>query len=69
MISKTDREICGNCEYWTGERAPIFDRNGIPKNDIKIINGDCANPMSKFCDMRRTRNLNCKHFSKWTELL
>ena len=69
MISKTDREICGNCEYWTGERQPIFDGHGVPKNDIKNTAGECLNPMSRFCDGKRTRDLKCRHFSKWTELL
>lgn len=69
MRSKTDREICGNCEHWTGERTPIFDRNGVPKNDIKSTAGDCTNPMSHFCDNKRARDYKCKHFSKWTELL
>jgi len=69
MISKTDRKICGTCEYWTGERKPIFDRNGIPKINIIDNYGVCNHATSVFVDEQRRKDLNCKNFSKWTEIL
>ncbi len=69
MRSKTDRVICGTCEYWTGERNPVFDSKGIPKIDIIDQIGICQHPNSNFCDMKRKNNLNCIRYSKWTEIL
>ena len=70
MISKTDIKKCGNCEYWTGMREPIFDRAGIPKNNIIDRMGDCTNENSRnFCGKSREQLRSCKNFSKWTELL
>ncbi len=34
MRSKTDREICGTCQHWTGKREPVFTAKGIPKIDV-----------------------------------
>ena len=34
MQSKTDRKICGTCEFWSGKREPVFDQNGNPKINI-----------------------------------
>lgn len=68
MISRTDIMKCGNCEYWTGQREPIFDRKGIPKNSITDKTGNCEKEGSRFCGKAREQNLKCKSFSKWTEL-
>lgn len=68
-IRKTERTICGTCEYWTGKRNPIFDKKGMPKVDIIDKMGQCENINSIFLDKERREELNCKHFSKWTELL
>lgn len=43
MRSKTNRMICGTCEYWVGDRKPVFDKNGTPKIDIYDSNGLCQN--------------------------
>jgi len=67
--SKTDRIICGTCEYWTGDREPVFDIKGRPKVDIFDKNGLCENQHSKFIDQIRDNERNCKFHSKWTELL
>lgn len=69
MVSKTDRKICGTCEYWSGERMPIFDKNGSPKISITDSVGLCNNISSKFIDKERKKDLNCKAYSKWTEIL
>lgn len=69
MRSKTDRVICGTCEFWTGMRNPVFDSKGIPKIDIIDNLGLCQNPCSSFCDVERKNHLNCIRYSKWTEIL
>ena len=69
MRSKTDRQICGTCEYWTGERNPVFDSKGMPKIDIIDDFGLCQNPVSRFVDGERKNGANCVHYSKWTEIL
>lgn len=69
MISKTDRTICGCCDFWTGDRNPVFDKNGKPKVSINDEIGSCQNTRSKFIDQSRRKDLKCKFFSKWTELL
>lgn len=69
MRSKTDRKICGTCEYWIGERKPVFDAKGNPKIDIYDDKGLCQNQNSNFTDKSRKNNLNCKSYSKWTEIL
>lgn len=68
MKSKTTTIKCGTCEYWTGNRVPVFGKNGEPRVDIVDRNGDCLNINSRFCDKKREQNAQCKHFSKWTEL-
>ena len=69
MRSKTDIKKCGTCHYWTGKRIPVFDEKGNPKVDIFDIFGVCENENSKrFCGAVRDQRLNCKHYSKWTEL-
>lgn len=47
MRSKTDRVICGTCEYWTGNRMPAFDQKSNPKIDIYDENGFCEHPQVK----------------------
>lgn len=69
MRSKTDRVICGTCEYWTGKRAPVFDKNGGPKVDIFDARGDCMNVNSRFDGKPRQRVSSCCKHSKWTEIL
>lgn len=69
MRTKNDRVICGTCQYWTGNREPVFDAKGMAKVDINDLNGMCENTNSRFCDVVRKRDSKCKHYSKWTELL
>ena len=70
MRSNTNTEKCGTCQYWTGRRNPVFDKNGNPKVDIIDRVGNCENENYKrFCGTRRTQNSKCIHFSKWTEIL
>lgn len=68
MRSKTGRKICGTCDYWTGNRTPVFDAKGNPKVDIFDQNGLCENQNSNFADQTRNCSLCCKYYSKWTEL-
>lgn len=69
MAHKTDRIMCGTCEFWTGKRQPIFDRQDKPKIDIVDLLGQCENEQSKFCNQERKKTNKCIRFSKWTELL
>ncbi len=69
MRSKTERVICGTCQYWTGTRVPCFDNKGVPKVDIIDDFGQCENINSKFIDKKRKNENKCKYHSKWTELL
>ena len=69
MRSKTDRVICGTCDFWTGNRVPVFDSQGVPKVDIFDRIGQCENQNSRFVDQVRNCDKNCKNHSKWTELL
>ena len=68
MQSKTDRVICGTCEFWTGSRQPIFSPNAIPKIDIIDKMGCCECPVSRFEGQSRSCDGKCVRFSKWTEL-
>ncbi len=68
MRSKTDRVICGTCEFWTGSRQPTFSPKGIPQIDIIDKTGCCECPVSKFDGKSRACDSYCVHFSKWTEL-
>ncbi len=68
MRSKTSRVICGTCQYWTGKREPVFDGNGNPKIDIVDEFGLCEHFIMDESVARR-KDLKCKHFSKWTEIL
>lgn len=69
MISKTERKICGTCEFWTGKREPTFDKNSTPKINIIDKEGLCMNSNSRQYDKVRRNDLNCNCFSKWTEIL
>lgn len=69
MQSKTDRVICGACEFWTGSRRPIFSCKGVPKLNIIDKIGNCESPLSNFEGKSRKCYNKCIHFSKWTELL
>lgn len=69
MQSKTDRVMCGNCEFWTGLRQPIFSQNGVPKINVIDTIGYCECPIGNFESQRRDRDKKCKNFSKWTEIV
>lgn len=69
MRCKTDRKICGTCEYWTGERNPVFSSKGVPKIDVCDNTGICQNVHSRFTDKERKKDSCCIHYSKWTEIL
>ncbi len=69
MRSKTNRMICGTCQFWTGKRDPVFDSHGIPKIDIYDRIGQCENQNSRFIDAARNCDKCCKNYSKWTEIL
>ena len=68
MRSKTDRVICGTCQYWTGKREPVFASKGIPKIDIFDDYGLCEHPHVAEGQSRR-KDLKCVRHSKWTEIL
>lgn len=68
MRSKTDRVMCGTCQYWTGQREPVFDKNGNPKVDIFDEYGACEHPHVPI-EAKRRRDLRCVRHSKWTEIL
>lgn len=67
--SKTDRKMCGTCEYWNGDREPVFNEKGIPKIQINTDEGFCEKQGSRFLDELRKYDLRCKCYSKWTEIL
>lgn len=56
MQSKTDRKICGTCEFWSGKRCPTFDKNGNCKVDIVDREGAFQNQASRFIDQQRPRD-------------
>ena len=68
MKTSTETEKCGNCQYWTGAREPVFNAKGRPMVEIRDDYGECEKEGSRFCGERRLKSLKCKHFSKWTEL-
>lgn len=68
MRSKTDRKICGTCEFWTGKREPVFTEEGIPKVEIRDKVGKCECPVSRFEESSRNCDSYCKKYSKWKEL-
>lgn len=68
MKTSVDIKKCGNCQYWTGSREPVFNERGEPKVEIHDKCGECENEISKFCNQKRKKEQSCKNFSKWTEL-
>ena len=68
MKTRTDVEKCGNCEYWTGSRKPVFDAHDLPKIEIYDEYGNCENEQSRFCGNSRKKGMKCKYFFKWTDL-
>lgn len=69
MQSKTDRKMCGTCEYWSGEREPVFDNQGRPKINISDRYAACNKQCHRFADENRKYDLCCGRYSKWTEIL
>ena len=69
MQSKTDRKMCGTCEYWSGNREPVFDKCGRPKLNIYDRKGLCNKQAHRFSDQVREYDLCCGRYSKWTEIL
>lgn len=69
MQSKTDRKMCGTCEFWSGNREPVFDAHGIPKINIYDKAAVCNKQGHRFTDKTRRCELNCGRYSKWTEIL
>jgi len=61
--------MCATCEYWTGNRRPVFDHNGKAKIDIWDEEGQCECPNGSMEGFTRRKDLKCKYFSKWTEIL
>ena len=68
MKTRTDVVKCGNCEYWTGARKPVFDAKERPMVEITDDYGNCENELSKFCNSSRKKSMKCIHFDKWTDL-
>lgn len=68
MRSKTDRIMCGTCQYWTGAREPVFDCKGNPKVDLFDVFGNCECAQSSKYEQTRKRDGKCIRYSKWTEL-
>ena len=69
MQSKTDRKICGTCEYWAGKREPVFDQHGRPKINIIDRYAVCNRQDYRFADENRKCDLKCGKYTKWTEIL
>lgn len=68
MRSYVDRRICGNCQYWKGEREPIRNQYGIPKNEISSETGVCRCESGNFFDCVRKSEQLCVRFEKWYDL-
>lgn len=69
MRCKTERAICGTCQYWTGAREPVFDSKGNPKVDIFDNCGNCECTQSSKYEQNRKNDGKCKCYFKWTEIL
>lgn len=69
MQSKTDRKMCGTCEYWSGSREPVFDRKGNPKVNIQEKHAVCNKQDHRFANENRWYDNCCGRYSKWTEIL
>ena len=55
MKSKTSTIKCATCEFWTGNREPVFDASGTPKIDIIDTYGDCHNVIAVFAITEENR--------------
>lgn len=66
--SRTDVKKCGTCQYWTGNRIPVFTEKGEPRVDIIDDVGECECGTCNFYGYARKQTLSCKKYSKWTEL-
>ena len=64
MRCKTERAICGTCQYWTGHREPVFDTKGNPKVDIFDESGCCECVQSSKYEQNRKRNGICNRYFK-----
>lgn len=69
MQSKTDRKMCGTCEFWSGNREPVFDQKGMPKVNIYDKRAICNKQDYRFADQNRDREAKCGRYSKWSEIL
>ena len=69
MQSETDRKICGTCEYWSGNREPVYDKNSRPKINIYDKHAMRNKQGHRFTDTSRECQLCCGRYSKWTEIL
>lgn len=69
MQSKTERKICGTCEYWSDERELVFEQFGRPKINIYDNQSVCNRQDHRFADENRRYDLCCARYSKWTEIL
>lgn len=66
---KTERIMCGTCEYWTGKREPSFNGKGEPQLTIIDEYGDCQFVNCSHIDQKRQYKNSCVCHSKWTEIL
>ena len=69
MLSKTDRKICGTCEFWSGNREPTFDQYGRPKINILDNKAICNKQDYRFADQNRAYQQCCVRYCKWSEIL
>lgn len=69
MQSKTDRKMCGTCEYWTGKRESAFAPLGKTKVNIHDTHAKCCKQGHRFTDKTRWRDQCCTRYYRWTELL
>lgn len=68
MRSKRDREICGTCDFWPGNRRLSFSKGNKPTIDIIDRYACCACTASKFTGEARWRDNYCMHYLKWAEI-
>ncbi len=69
MQSKTDRKICGTCEYWAGNRELIFDQHSKLKINIYDKHAPCNKQDYRFANEERDCQKSCGRYSKWSEIL
>ena len=68
MRGHVDRRICGNCQYWSGDRSPTHDQYGVPKNEMRSDRGICQCERGNFNGHARLKDQKCVRFEKWYEL-